>query len=189
MGKELKSLEQHLWALFDFWKKVAIEKDQMWYKQLFGQMRTLIADKAQKPKPLMLRLFDQYGHKPNVIINRNSPRPEKEIKFEEYLDEPFYGSKVGQMKKMKVYSLKDLIYNISNNDSTSHEKEMPEVLQAAQISRGDSRFDIQLFSHAAGRTIVCGVEFLKQLESDKVYECYRDWPMDKIQLIKNKYWG
>ena len=189
MVKEIISLEQHLWALFDFWKKIALEKDQMWYKQLFGQLRTLIADKAQKPKPLLLRLFDQNDYYSTVIINRNSPRPQIEISFEKYLDEPYYRLRVGQMKTSKIYSLKDLIYDIANKDSTSHEADLPAQLEAAQISWGESRYDIQLFSHAAARTIVCGVEFLKHLESENKYSFKREWPIDEIRKIKNHYWG
>jgi len=189
MNNELISLEQHLWGLFDVWKKITQEKDDLWYKQLFGQMRTLVADRAQKPKPLMLRLFDEYKYRPNVMIDAHSPRPTREVKFEDYLKEPVYASSIDKMKNPKIFLLCDLLYQIASNDSTSHEKkELPEILNFAQIGWGNSRFDIIQFTHAASRTIVCGVDFLKKMEEEGKYKVIRGWDMNQIDKIRKHYW-
>ena len=189
MDKELIALEQHLWALFDVWKKITQENDQMWYKQLFGQMRCLVADRAQKHKPILLRLFDKYNYHPTVIMNTNSPRPMIQIDFEKYLDETHYSTKTDEMKKPVSYSLSKLLYEIASNDSTSHEKpELPGILKGAQINWGNSRFDIILFTNAASRTIVCGLDFLLKLEKEGKYKISRDWPYGQINKIRERYW-
>ena len=179
--------EQHLWVLFDNWKRITQQDDLLYYKQLFAELRLLAADTTDAPEPLMLRLFDLHDIYPTVKINLESPRPVKELSIYDYLNsEKFYGSL--HKGKPKGFTLREIIWGVASADSTNHHGPVRPSMRHAQIAWGNSRYDINLLTHAASRLIVCGFDFLQQLKDKGIYSPIRDWDSGAVNCIRSHYW-
>jgi len=185
----INDFESHLKFLIEAIDN-AQTKDYIYYKQIAGELRVLVADKKPKNR-LMIKLMDELGYKLvlpppsggafkrdwSILKNKNIETV-KDLDFKTYCEFGHVGVING-----KDYIIPDFIRDIAQNEGSGHEA--PDLSEDMAAANDFLLMNIPSHIYALlpiARTICrAGITFLKDLINDKNYKPRFNWDKNIVK--------